>query len=357
MKYRKIRFPKDELPHNNIIEWWYFNGHLCDKKGKSYAFMDCLFRADAKRSKIPLIEKIPLKHVYFAHSLLSDIGNKKAYKDILPLAVVSEDSFSRGLLFVNYTAPSLKGYLNYEINELEKFKYRVKSRFFDLLLEATKKPLLEGGRGFLNLDSKQTYYYSLTHLKAKGFVILGRKRIEVKGIAWMDHQWADEHYSSDIWSWFSIQLNNGVEIVCFEYDDKKKKTYLAGIVDKRGRSHHTKNVKFEHLGKYWVSKKTGAKYPMSWRISIPSYKIIIEAEAILKDQEMLFSAINYWEGPLRVNAKIKGRDVKGKGFMELVAYPMKKSLVKVYRDELRKTISEHLKTHLKETKKKILKRI
>ncbi|MHA1895810.1 MAG: lipocalin-like domain-containing protein, partial [Promethearchaeota archaeon] len=36
---KKIEFPKDELAHNSIIEWWYFNGHLTDKQGNRYAFM------------------------------------------------------------------------------------------------------------------------------------------------------------------------------------------------------------------------------------------------------------------------------------------------------------------------------
>ena len=28
LKYKKICFPKDGSVHDEIIEWWYFNGHL-----------------------------------------------------------------------------------------------------------------------------------------------------------------------------------------------------------------------------------------------------------------------------------------------------------------------------------------
>ena len=58
MGYKKIKFPEDELAHDNIIEWWYFNGNLKDKKGNEYAFMDCLFKADINRVKIPFL-KVP----------------------------------------------------------------------------------------------------------------------------------------------------------------------------------------------------------------------------------------------------------------------------------------------------------
>ena len=37
---KPIVLPKDNGPHDFIIEWWYFNGHLYDKGGKEYSFMD-----------------------------------------------------------------------------------------------------------------------------------------------------------------------------------------------------------------------------------------------------------------------------------------------------------------------------
>ena len=57
-EFKPIKFPEDELAHNHIIEWWYFNGHLKDKKGNEYAFMNCLFKADVKKVKIPFLNKI-----------------------------------------------------------------------------------------------------------------------------------------------------------------------------------------------------------------------------------------------------------------------------------------------------------
>ena len=227
MEYKKIKFPHDEQSHNSIIEWWYFNGNLEDKKGNEYAFMDCLFKVNVKRINIKFL-KSPFKYAYFSHSLLSDVKNKKFYSEVNPMSIVSTDSFSKHLLFINYAQPSLKGYINHVIEETEKFKYHIKTRDIDLTLESTKKPLLEGGKGFVNLNPEKTYYYSLTNLKTKGRIKIKGKWVEVEGKSWMDHQWADAQYSNDIkWTWFSVQLDNNAEIVCFEYDNGKNKTYLA----------------------------------------------------------------------------------------------------------------------------------
>jgi len=64
-EYKPIKFPEDESAHDYIVEWWYFNGHLKDALGNGYSFMDCLFRVDVKKVKIPFLSKIPLKTSIF----------------------------------------------------------------------------------------------------------------------------------------------------------------------------------------------------------------------------------------------------------------------------------------------------
>jgi predicted secreted hydrolase len=291
-----------------------------------------------------------MKHVYFAHSLISDTRNRKFYHEIMPVAIVSADSFTKPLFYVDYTSPSLKGYQNYEIEEIKPFKFRVKSRFFDLILTSKKRPLLEGGKGFLDLNGKQTYYYSLTNLETEGWVTVEGKRIKVKGKSWMDHQWADVPYSRDKWSWFSIQLDNDIEMVCYEYDDGKKKTYLASILDEKQKEHHITDVIIVAQGKTWKSPKTGAEYPVSWRIVEPTLGIDLTVSSVMKEQEMFFSTINYWEGPMKVSGRFRGKDAKGVGFMELASYPMNKSFTKMYSDEFSKILNDQLS----QTTKKIL---
>jgi len=342
MKYKKIKFPQDELAHDNIIEWWYFNGNLKDKKGNKYAFMDCLFKADTKKVKIPFL-KSPIKTIYFSHSLLSDIKNKKFYPEVNPISLVSADSFSKPQLFINYTQPAWDGYTNYVIEKIGKFKYRIKTRDIDLVLTSTKKPLLEGGKGFIHLDLKKTYYYSLTNLKTKGKIRINGEWIKVTGKSWMDHQWADVAYENDKWTWFSIQLDNNAEMVCFEYDDGKKKTYLASVSYPKSKEKHFSEIKLKPLGKKWKSKKTEATYPLSWQIKIPTAGIDLQVKSTINNQEVNFGTINYWEGPLNVKGLFNNKKVRGVGFMELVGYPSNYTKIKFLKDSMAKAVSDSLR--------------
>ena len=137
----------------------------------------------------------------------------------------------------------------------------------------------------------------------------------------MDHQWADVSYKKDKWTWFSLQLNNGTDIMCFGYDDRENKNNLVDIISKSGKNFHFSNLVFKPGEDVWQSEITKAEYPMSWDIEIPEYEAKLHVKSLMFDQEMIFLAINYWEGPLEVSGTIAGKKVDGVGFMELVGYP------------------------------------
>ena len=346
---KKIKFPQDELAHDNIIEWWYFNGNLKDAKGNQYSFMDCLFKADAKKVNIPFLKNAPFKKLYFSHSLLSDIKKKKFYPKIDYVSLVSKDSFSKPLLFVNYMNPlTPNNYINRIIEKIDKSKYIIKTDDFDLSMTSMKKPLLEGGTGYITLKSTSTYYYSLTNLKTKGTIKIDGKEIKVKGKSWMDHQWADVNYNPKTnWTWFSIQLDNNIELVCFEYGDGKNKSYLATISYENDTQVSAKDVILTPTDIVWQSPVTKAKYPLSWKIEIPSKKISLEVEPLLRNQEMLFGTINYWEGPLAVKGVVNGKKVKGSGFLELVGCPMGLLNPHFYKKAIEETITKSIWPNVK----------
>jgi len=305
---KRVILPRDELPHNNqAIEWWYFNGFLNGNENK-YAFMTCLFKADKEKVNLPFL-KIPTKQIFFAHTLLYNLTKNKVEKEILPFVWVSEDSFTKKELFINYTFLLRKNFFNYEIARFNKTLH-IKTRFFDLHANEIKKPLLEGGNGFLDLKTKTTYYYTYPRLKIEGYV--GKEKVE--GIAWHDKQWSKEGFMQDHWLWFSLQLPNNLDIVCFDY----KGTKMATISYKNNKQ-ETVPVEFISQNKNWKSPRTGITYPLSWKIKIKD--MIIETNPILNDCEMNHGFISYWEGPVQL--KFEGK--KAFGFMELLAEQPKKS--------------------------------
>lgn len=344
---KPIKFPEDGQAHDTIIEWWYFNGHLRDTEGNQYAFMDCLFKADIKKVNIPFLSHIPFKTVYFTHSILSDIAKQKSYLDIQNIAIVSKDSFTKPFLFVNYTDLNIiNGYFNSVIEEVTPFCYHLKTENFDLTLQSVKSPLLESGSGFVTVCGKESYYYSLTNLRVLGNIKIDKQDIEVTGKAWVDHQWADVGYTNDKWSWFSIQLDDNIEIMCCEYDDGKHRDYLIDISYPDGRQESLKKLLLLPGKRIWESEKTKARYPLSWRIEIPERNIKLEVSALIEKQEMIFGSINYWEGPIAVNGSVGDKKVTGIGFMELVGYPSEYSNMKYARDEFGK-LANHLFSYAK----------
>jgi predicted secreted hydrolase len=342
-KYRPIKFPIDELAHDYITEWWYFNGHLKDKHNNEYAFMNCLFRVEVKKVNIPFLSKIPFKISYFSHSQVTDLKNKGFHHRIAPFSIISEDSFSKPLLYINYINPEIKtSYINCVIEKTEKSTYHIKNEDIDLKLFAMKKPLLEGGKGFIGLHSKSSYYYSLTHLRTEGRIKIKNRWVDVIGKSWMDHQWADASYTKDKWNWFSVQLDNDTEFVCYEYDDGTVKTSFADISYPNGQQEHHQNIQITPLKKVWTSPKSKASYPLSWKIRIPVKNIELNLKTRIDHQEMLFGSINYWEGPLQVEAHWGGKSVTGVGFMELVGYPSHYSNMQYLSDEFFKTASRFI---------------
>jgi len=351
-KFKPIKFPADESVHNNIVEWWYFNGHLKDRAGHDYSFMNCLFKVDIKKVKIPFLIS-PFKIAYFSHSLLSDLKNKTFQHRIAPFSIVSDDSFSKPNLYVNYINPTVKkSYINCVIEKTTDKTYHIKNEDIDLNLISTKKPLLEGGKGFFSFLSKSTYYYSLTNLKTSGRIKINNKWLEVSGKSWLDHQWANSSYSKDRWDWFSIQLNNNTELVCFELNVKGEKFYSIDILYPNNKQEHFKNVEIIPSGKTWTSPKSKAVYPLAWEIKIPEKKINLKVVTKIKNQEMLFGSINYWEGPLAVTGMFNKKKVSGDGFMELVGYPSKYSNTQYIKDEISETADQFFSLAKSRFKKK-----
>jgi predicted secreted hydrolase len=322
MKLHPVTFPADSQAHESIIEWWYFNGHLKDKAGNHYGFMDCLFKVDAWRTKIPHIIKFPGRDFHFAHSMLCDIDAQKNYKSVNYVTLLSRGSFKKPMMYAGYFNPlSLRGFKHSEIKETGLHNFHLKTENFSLDLKSRKNPLLIGGKGYAEACNRKTFYYSLTDMKAKGSILIKDKWIDVEGKAWMDHVWADVASYRDRWTWFSFQLDNGTDIMCIEYDDGKQKECLVDMIHADGTQEHFRRCVMRHGKEVWKSRKTKASYPLNWEIEIPEKKMVIDAKPLMSDQEMIFGVINYWECPLKITAHIDGKKVKGQGFVELANYP------------------------------------
>lgn len=334
--FKPLLFPKDESCHNAVIEWWYFNGHLKTELGKEFVFMHCLFKADPKKVALPFVKELPVHDFYFAHSLISDIDKKTFKPSVFLYPELDKDSFKRERLFIRAGE-------DFIFENTKDKEYHFKNSDLDLTLISKKDPLLVDGKGWIDLGNKDTYYFSLSNLKASGKINPpgGENGPEtVSGKVWMDRQWSNGGYHpEDKWTWFSIQLENGLDVLCFEYGDKEK-TKSATICLPNGKQVATRNISFKPLGKTWKSPETEAVYELEWLIEIPEINLKIKTIPQNLNQEIIFGNINYWEGGLSIEARLNDKNIKGIGFLEIVGAPMYESLAKIYLEKGRALIND-----------------
>ena len=68
----------------------------------------------------------------------------------------------------------------------------------------------------------------------------------------------------------------------------------------------------------WTSPR-GGRYPSRWRVRVPSTGLDVEVHPVLADQE-LGTRPRYWEGAVDLRGKQSGREIAGRGYVELVGY-------------------------------------
>jgi predicted secreted hydrolase len=141
----------------------------------------------------------------------------------------------------------------------------------------------------------------------------------------MDHEYSTSALGPEQtgWDWFSIQLDNGTELMVFQLrredgsiDAFSSGTFVAadGFTTQLGADDFTLEVTDT-----WRSPRSGGEYPSGWRLRVPSAQLDLTITPHLADQEMQVSYA-YWEGAVRVDGTADGQAVRGNGYVELTGY-------------------------------------
>jgi predicted secreted hydrolase len=318
---RDFKFPEDFGPHPEYqTEWWYYTGNLADSAGRDFGYQLTFFRRALSSFQINRESKWASNQIYFAHFALSDIENGEFY---------SSERWSRSALGLAgaETMPFRVWIDNWSVQgEGKSFKLKANdsSISLDLLLIPVKPPVLQGDKGLSQKSQEPgnaSYYFSQTRIDTSGRIIIDGQEFEVRGLSWIDREWSTSALgeNQEGWDWFSIQLNDGREIMLYQLrlkDGGIDPLSSGSIVNKNGDLTPLKAADFEiEVLDTWKSKASGTLYPSKWRISIPKHDIELNVVPLLQDQELLHSFI-YWEGAV----KISGEGFSGKGYVELTGY-------------------------------------
>ena len=321
-----VSFPRDEGPHDNRLEWWYYSGHLQDEAGSEYGFHFVVFQS--RNSSEPGDGQ---GAGYAAQFGLTDVGSGEHLQGSR-FATGLQPQAGPGLGKLNVADWSLSA--NPELHTLDAGADGAR---LSLSMTPTKPPALHNEIGWLaGPVTGWTYYYSRPRMAAEGTLDLDGRRLSVRGDVWMDHQWGEFFVLGNPagWQWFAIQLDDGTDLMVTQtrtVDGEIDALYgslinpdgsLRPLGREPGGSVSSEDLALSTRGS-WISPHTGAEYPSGWTVRIPGEDIQLELSPILADQEITSarpeSAI-YWEGKVTVNGTRNGGAVTGNGYVELTGY-------------------------------------
>jgi predicted secreted hydrolase len=317
-------FPRDHFEHPDFrTEWWYYTGNLRSADGKRFGFELVFFRQGQRREPVENRSAWRIDDVYLAHLALTDIDGKRFFAhERLNRAGpgVAGASFEKRRVWNgNWSVQWTQDQQTLEATA-EEFR-------FHLQLDPIKPAVIHGAGGVSQKadgPGKASHYVSFPRLSVLGEVHLEGARHRVSGTAWMDHEWFTHQLEASQvgWDWFSIQLDDGRELMLFQLRTKTGSIdpYSSGTyLDTRGSARHLSASEFSlEPARYWVSPKTKARYPVSWRIRVPSLGLDLTCDALLDAQELVArdaTAPSYWEGAVRYSGS-----ARGVGYLEMTGY-------------------------------------
>jgi predicted secreted hydrolase len=123
----------------------------------------------------------------------------------------------------------------------------------------------------------------------------------VAGLAWLDREWSTSSLEPGIagWDWFALHLSDGASLMFYRLrtENGDASPYSGGsLVGSDGsRTALTASDVVLTVRDHWTSGSTGIRYPVAWRIEVPSAGIALDVTPYLKNQEIDLS-VRYWEG-------------------------------------------------------------
>jgi predicted secreted hydrolase len=326
------QFPRDHFEHHDFrTEWWYYTGNVMGEGGKRFGFELVFFRQgerDAGNGRVgkkveKKVDKKPEKKsawavddLYLAHAALTDANGKRfLYEERLnrPGPGVAGASFEKRRIWNGNWASQWDG----DAQTLEAITGNFR---LNLQVRPEKPYVIQGENGVSQkADGKgrASHYVSFPRLRVIGSIETGGKAHRVQGTAWMDHEWFTEQLGSDQqgWDWFSAQLDNKTELMLFQLrrKDGTIDPYSSGTyVDAAGKAHHLRRADFtlQPLTKW-------QKYPVEWRIEVPSLHLALTCRAVLQNQELQgkTGGTRYWEGAVDFSGTHAGV-----GYLEMTGY-------------------------------------
>ncbi|MCX6970602.1 MAG: carotenoid 1,2-hydratase [Verrucomicrobia bacterium] len=324
----RYAFPADHGNHPGFkTEWWYFTGNLHSSDGKDFGYQLTFFRQGVREPGAPAAtSRFVVSDVKFAHFAVAEIsGGKFHHFQRLARGAFGEAGFDEGkrLAWIRDWTCERTGDNGFRLAAKEE------GIAVELDLASARPPIVHGRNGVSQKaegEGRASHYYSLTRLETTGRVTIDGKVHDVSGTSWFDHEWASNQLAAHQkgWDWFSLQLNDGTELMLFQIrtDDDKQDPHSAGtFVFEDGSDLQIGQAGFSlEPTAWWRSETTGANYPVEWRLSVRAIDLELEIKPRLRRQELDAKPFTYWEGAVEAAGTRNSKPVEAVGYLEMTGY-------------------------------------
>lgn len=315
-----IKFPDDHASHDQYsVEWWYFTANLFDTNMRSYAVQWTLFRFLTDQPSLPWANAqgfmahakllTPDGHYFAERFARGGVGNGGV--EISPVFNAYLDDWQ----WLGQSPDLLPARLTFSV-PIEQSQREMN---IALSLNSTGPYVLHGINGYsqkLASGDHGSMYYSHPFIQVSGAVSDGKKRLELTGQGWFDHEWSGQLTDQDTlgWNWFSLHLDDGSKLMLFCMRHKTEPDYWSGsFISPAGEVENINSSQvIASIGEYsQVKDKT---LPLHWSIALPDKNISLQITPLTDDQwnEGIFS---YYEGAVHATGSHQGR-----GFLEMTGY-------------------------------------
>jgi predicted secreted hydrolase len=291
-------------PHLNFsTEWWYFTGFLNEKFGFEVSVFLSNERSFLFGTYFPFVKP------FLAHFAITDTEKGQfVFNEWSKMIDISRYAESSLPLYLQIGGASLMANGNGYLIQTNTEYYTL-----SLLVEARKPPVFHGTNGIIKMGKGSSYYYSFTNMNVTGILRREKEFIAVKGSAWHDHQFGDFTVKNIHWKWFSLRLDNNMELMAFMFEDKKGdvQKYLTAVLPDGSKKFY-KDFSVKEL-------KTENKMGTEWNLEFSEGSFIISS--MLGGQTVrskIFSVPEYAEMLSIVKGNIFGQDVSGYAYVEVV---------------------------------------
>ncbi|MBI3558756.1 MAG: hypothetical protein HY074_21020 [Deltaproteobacteria bacterium] len=311
-------------------QWWCFRGNLVTGRGRSLGFQLAFID---RHTQNDFVGALPARWItpraFAAHLAISDPMNGDTAKTFRV--------WQRGGLLSNSTGFAADDRFHVELGGWYGFRRADGSITLyahgdgdSIHLELSElKPLAYHGQAGYNDGDGAAFYCSYPRLKTTGRVLLDGRLEEVTGLTWMDHEklTGKESPFQGNWDRLLLQFSSGQDLMLFLVRGRSEAA-SGSWIDAQGNVKHlvASDIQVENY-EYWISPRTGARYPIKRRVRIEPLELELELKASLSNQEVdltrsIFSS--FWQGIVSVTGRYKGGELNGHGFMELAGHDQRR---------------------------------